>query len=85
MSEGALVVTGAANGIGQAYPQRLARDGFAGPVIETEGLALAAGACSIPRKIEPEDIVGVVYFLCSKDSGFATGKTIAIDGGQLRN
>src|SRR5690606_29641345 len=39
---------------------------------------------AIPRVIEPEDLVGVVSFLCSKDSGFVTGQTIAADGGQVR-
>lgn len=40
---------------------------------------------AIPRVIEPEDLVGVVSFLCSKDSAFVTGQTIATDGGQVRN
>lgn len=40
---------------------------------------------AIPRVIEPEDLVGVVSFLCSKDSAFVTGQTIAADGGQIRN
>jgi NAD(P)-dependent dehydrogenase (short-subunit alcohol dehydrogenase family) len=39
---------------------------------------------AIPRVIEPEDLVGVVSFLCSKDSAFVTGQTIAADGGQVR-
>lgn len=39
---------------------------------------------AIPRVIEPEDLVGVVSFLCSKDSGYVTGQTIATDGGQVR-
>ncbi|MEQ1160111.1 SDR family oxidoreductase [Acinetobacter calcoaceticus] len=39
---------------------------------------------AIPRMIEPQDIVGVVSFLCSTDSGFVTGQTIAADGGQIR-
>jgi 3-oxoacyl-[acyl-carrier protein] reductase/(S)-1-phenylethanol dehydrogenase len=40
---------------------------------------------AIPRVIEPSDLVGVVSFLCSPDSGFVTGQTIAADGGQIRN
>ncbi|MCD0489876.1 SDR family oxidoreductase [Pedobacter sp. MC2016-14] len=40
---------------------------------------------AIPRVIEPEDLVGVVSFLVSKDSAFVTGQTIAADGGQVRN
>ena len=39
---------------------------------------------AIPRMIEPQDIVGVVSFLCSTDSGIVTGQTIAADGGQVR-
>lgn len=40
---------------------------------------------SIPRLIEPSDLVGVISFLCSEDSGFVTGQTIVADGGQVRN
>jgi len=40
---------------------------------------------AIPRVIEPSDIVGVVSFLCSQDSAFVTGQTIAADGGNVRN
>ena len=40
---------------------------------------------AIPRLIEPTDLVGVVSFLCSSDSSFVTGQTIAVDGGQVRN
>ncbi|WDF46076.1 SDR family oxidoreductase [Chryseobacterium sp. KACC 21268] len=40
---------------------------------------------AIPKVIEPEDLVGVVSFLVSKDSSFVTGQTIAADGGQVRN
>ncbi|MBI2749301.1 SDR family NAD(P)-dependent oxidoreductase [Xenophilus azovorans] len=39
---------------------------------------------AIPRVIEPQDLVGVVSFLCSPDSAFVTGQTIAADGGQVR-
>ena len=40
---------------------------------------------AISRVTEPEDLVGVVSFLCSKDSSFVTGQTIAVDGGLIRN
>jgi NAD(P)-dependent dehydrogenase (short-subunit alcohol dehydrogenase family) len=40
---------------------------------------------AIPRLIEPNDLVGIVSFLCSSDSNFVTGQTIAVDGGQVRN
>lgn len=39
---------------------------------------------AIPRVIEPQDLVGVVSFLCSSDSAFVTGQTIVTDGGQVR-
>lgn len=39
---------------------------------------------AIPRIIEPKDLVGIVSFLCSSDSGFVTGQTIAADGGKVR-
>lgn len=39
---------------------------------------------AIPRMIEPQDLVGVVSFLCSSDSTFVTGQTIVVDGGQVR-
>ena len=31
----------------------------------------------------PEDIAGVVLFLCSEDAGFVTGQGIAVDGGVM--
>jgi NAD(P)-dependent dehydrogenase (short-subunit alcohol dehydrogenase family) len=40
---------------------------------------------AIPRVIQPDDLAGVVSFLCSTDSGFVTGQTLAADGGQVRN
>jgi NAD(P)-dependent dehydrogenase (short-subunit alcohol dehydrogenase family) len=40
---------------------------------------------AIPRMLEPQDLVGVVSFLCSADSAFVTGQTIVADGGQVRN
>lgn len=39
---------------------------------------------TIPRVIEPQDLVGVLSFLCSSDSAFVTGQTIVADGGQVR-
>jgi len=37
------------------------------------------------RLAEPEEIVGAVLFLSSKDSSFITGQTIYVDGGTLAN
>lgn len=39
---------------------------------------------AIPKMIEPDDLVGIVSFLSSKDSAFMTGQTLAADGGQVR-
>jgi 3-oxoacyl-[acyl-carrier protein] reductase len=36
---------------------------------------------SMPRSQQPEDLVGTVIFLCSSDSDFITGQTLAVDGG----
>lgn len=37
------------------------------------------------RIAEPEEIVGAVNFLCSKDASFITGEAIYVDGGSLAN
>ncbi|TKC80166.1 SDR family oxidoreductase [Trinickia terrae] len=39
---------------------------------------------SIPRAQTPEDLVGVVSFLSSKDADFISGQTIVVDGGLIR-
>ncbi len=38
---------------------------------------------AIPRDQLPEDLVGTLVFLCSQDSDFITGQTIAVDGGMV--
>ena len=42
--------------------------------------AIVASQC-IQRPATPDDIVGTVLFLCSKESGFLTGQAITVDGG----
>jgi 3-oxoacyl-[acyl-carrier protein] reductase len=39
--------------------------------------------CSIPlgRIGKPEDVAGVIRFLCGQDSAYITGQTITVDGG----
>lgn len=37
----------------------------------------------VPRLGRPEDIAGVVAFLCSEDAAFVCGEVIAVDGGWL--
>ena len=36
---------------------------------------------AIPRSMAPDDLTGIVTFLCSPSSGFITGQTIIVDGG----
>jgi 3-oxoacyl-[acyl-carrier protein] reductase len=36
---------------------------------------------ALTRSEKPEDLVGTVIFLCSSDSDFITGQTLAVDGG----
>ena len=38
---------------------------------------------SIKRDMLPEDLVGSLLFLCTKDSDFLTGQTINVDGGKI--
>ena len=38
---------------------------------------------SIPREQVPEDLSGAILFLCSGQSDFITGQTIAVDGGSF--
>ena len=34
---------------------------------------------------QPEEVAGVMAFLCSRAAGFVTGQTIAVDGGYSAN
>lgn len=48
-----------------------------------EALAeISVAARTLKRDQVPEDIVGAVVFLCGPSSGFVTGQTMVIDGGQ---
>ena len=38
---------------------------------------------AIQRDGQPQDLVGALIFLCSADSDFITGQTIAVDGGSI--
>jgi NAD(P)-dependent dehydrogenase (short-subunit alcohol dehydrogenase family) len=46
-------------------------------------VARAAQARSIGREMTPADLVGTVLFLASEASGFITGQTLIVDGGQV--
>jgi 3-oxoacyl-[acyl-carrier protein] reductase len=41
----------------------------------------AAGLRCLTRVEKPEDLVGIIVFLCSSDSDFMTGQTMLVDGG----
>jgi NAD(P)-dependent dehydrogenase (short-subunit alcohol dehydrogenase family) len=43
---------------------------------------VSVAARTIQRDQEPEDVVGAVVYLAGPQSGFVTGQTIVIDGGQ---
>jgi NAD(P)-dependent dehydrogenase (short-subunit alcohol dehydrogenase family) len=43
---------------------------------------VSVAARTIQRDQVPEDVVGAVVYLCGPGSGFVTGQTIVIDGGQ---
>jgi len=47
----------------------------------TRAKVLASRA--IPRDGLPEDLVGALVFLCSDESDFMTGQTVAVDGGSV--
>ena len=38
---------------------------------------------AIPRSMAPDDLTGIVTFLCSPASGFISGQTIIVDGGTV--
>ena len=42
--------------------------------------AIVASQC-IQRPAKPDDIIGTVLFLCSREAGFITGQSVTIDGG----
>lgn len=44
--------------------------------------ATSAQQRAVPRSMEEQDLFGAIRFLTSKASGFVTGQTIIVDGGQ---
>lgn len=55
-----------------------------GPHDEVGQFDLALNSQAIKRTQRPSDLVGALSFLCSDDSEFITGQTIAVDGGFVR-
>jgi glucose 1-dehydrogenase len=50
-----------------------------------ELLASLLGNIPLNRLGTPEDVAGLVAFLCSADSNYVTGTTLFVDGGLLWN
>lgn len=48
---------------------------------DSDYFPLLAQRRAIPRSMLPEDLSGIMRFLCSPASGFITGQTIVVDGG----
>lgn len=48
-----------------------------------EYMKTVASSRSIPRAMEPEDLVSAVMWLTSPDAGFVTGQTVVVDGGGI--
>jgi 3-oxoacyl-[acyl-carrier protein] reductase len=46
-----------------------------------EGMAWAIQSVPMNRLGEPDDVAGVVTWLCSEDARFVTGAILSVDGG----
>lgn len=66
------------NSVGPGYTATEASLGHPGSAQIFEGVVAAQ---SLKRREEPEDVVGTVVFLSSKDSDFMTGQFLVVDGG----
>jgi enoyl-[acyl-carrier protein] reductase III len=72
-------------------PRGISVNAVSAAAVETEALKLYAGNPAAPpvpwrstpagRMVQPEDVAGVVAFLCSEDSSMIRGQVITIDGG----
>ena len=72
-------------------PKGISVNSIAAGAVETEALKLYTADPNLPkpliqttpagRMVQPEDIAGLVAFLCSKDAAMIRGQIITIDGG----
>jgi len=84
-------IVGLTRTFSREFAPRILVNAVAPGLIETRmtaGLIASAGAqrlAEIPlgRFGTPEDVAGVVRFLCGPDSGYVTGQLITVDGGTL--
>lgn len=78
---------------------RVLADEFAGDNIRVNGIAPGMMTAKLPeeqvrtllarqtvrRQGQPEDLVGLLLYLCSDESSFMNGQTVVIDGGMARS
>ncbi len=83
----------AVNGLTGAMAEELASDnirvngiapGMMSQRLPDELVASVLAKQLIARRGRPEDLSGVLVFLCSDDSAFMTGQTLLVDGGSIR-
>jgi NAD(P)-dependent dehydrogenase (short-subunit alcohol dehydrogenase family) len=82
------LVTGGASGIGAAtcrepglYRRHLSKRTLISITDEGQGARRAEGRQPVGRLRMPEDIAGLVRYLCSKEAEFIQGAVVPIDGG----
>ena len=73
------LLTGAARGIGAATAERLASEGA--HVVIADFDEAAAEQTPLRRIGQPEDVAGVIAFLCSEDAAYVSGQVIYVRGG----
>jgi NAD(P)-dependent dehydrogenase (short-subunit alcohol dehydrogenase family) len=85
------IVTGAAQGIGEAYARALAAaERFGGIDLLVTTRTVVGGmtddivkSLALKRMGQPQDLVGACLFLLSDEAGWITGQIFNVDGGQV--